>query len=319
MGIREQAGFFRRASQEPVQLTFGPLNYYAPAPSQDGKKLFAVGELQRGELARYDMKTQQWGSYLSGISAEHLDFSRDGAWVVYVDYPEGSLWRIKVDGRERLQLTYPPMQSVLPCWSPDGKQIVFTAKVPGKPWKTYLISAEGGSPQQLTPEERTEIDPGWSPDGKTLVFGDSDAKTILLLNLSTRRISTLPGSEGLFSPRWSPDGRYIAATPLGSWDKLLLFDFTTQKWTELAKQRAAWPQWSRDGKYISFFSFPDNDPALFRVRIGDRKLERLASMKGFRQAWGGTGPWIGWAPDDSPLALRDVGSQDIYALEWQTP
>jgi hypothetical protein len=60
--IREQAGFFRRASQEPVQLTFGPLNYYAPLPSHDGKKLFAVGEIRRGELARYDLKTQQWAS-----------------------------------------------------------------------------------------------------------------------------------------------------------------------------------------------------------------------------------------------------------------
>jgi len=28
---------------------------------------------------------------------------------------------------------------------------------------------------------------------------------------------------------------------------------------------------------------------------------------------------IYWAPDDSPLVLRDVGAQDIYALDWQTP
>src|SRR5262249_122905 len=115
--MREQAGFFRRASSEPVQLTVGPLNYYAPVPSQDGKKLFVVGEQQRGELARYDMKTQQWASYLPGISAEHLDFSRDGARVVYVTYPEGNLWQSKVDGSERLQLTGPSMRSGLPRWS----------------------------------------------------------------------------------------------------------------------------------------------------------------------------------------------------------
>ena len=87
--IREQAGIFRRASQEPVQLTFGPLNYYAPVPSQDGKRLFVVGEQQRGELVRYDTKTQQWASYLSGISAEHLDFSRDREWVDLCDLPGG--------------------------------------------------------------------------------------------------------------------------------------------------------------------------------------------------------------------------------------
>jgi Tol biopolymer transport system component/DNA-binding winged helix-turn-helix (wHTH) protein len=316
---REQAGLFRRASQEPVQLTVGPMNYRAPVPSQDGKRLFVIGELRRGELARYDPKTNQWGSYLSGISAQHLDFSRDGAWVVYVTYPESNLWRSKIDGSQRLQLTSPPMQADLPRWSPDGKQIAFTARVPGKGWKIYLISAEGGTPQQLMPEDNEE-DPSWSPDGKTLVFADRDAKTIRLFDLSTRQVSRLPGSEGLQSPRWSPDGRYIAAIPFGSQHKLLLFDFTTQKWTELVPQPAAWQRWSRDGKYIYFDSQLPNDPALFRVRIGDRKIDRIASTKNFRPASDMFfGTWFGWAPDDSPLVLRDLGTQDIYALEWQTP
>jgi len=169
------------------------------------------------------------------------------------------------------------------------------------------------------PEERNELDPGWSPDGKTLVFEDSDAKTILLLDLSTRHISTLPDSKGYYSPRWSPDGRYIAAIPSGSKDKLLLFDFTTQRWTELAKQRTGWPRWSRDGKYIYFNSYRENDPAPCRVRIADRKIEWLTSLKDLRRAIGALGPWFGWAPDDSPLILLDLGIQDIYSLEWQTP
>jgi Tol biopolymer transport system component len=77
------------------------------------------------------------------------------------------------------------------------------------------------------------------------------------------------------------------------------------------------PNWSRDGKYIYFSSSRDND--LSRVRISERKIERLASLKDFRIAVGVWGPWPGWAPDGSPLVLRDVGAQDIYALEWQTP
>jgi DNA-binding winged helix-turn-helix (wHTH) protein/Tol biopolymer transport system component len=316
---REQPGLFRRASTEPVQLTIGPLNYSAPLPSLDGKRVFVIGEQRRGELSRYDTKTQQWGSYLSGISAEHLDFSRDGAWVVYVTYPEGNLWRSKVDGSERRQLTYSPMQACLPRWSPDGKQIAFSARAPGKPLKAYLISADGGPPQQLTLENRSESDLSWSHNGKTLVFGDFEAKTIHLLDLSTRQVSKLPGSEGLFSPRWSPDGRYIAAREAVSQGKLMLFDVTTQKWMELSQQPPSYPQWSRDGKYIYFYSINQNDRALLRLRISDRKIERLASLKNFRLAIGSFGAWVGWAPDDSPLVLRDIGSQDIYALEWQTP
>jgi hypothetical protein len=45
----------------------------------------------------------------------------------------------------------------------------------------------------------------------------------------------------------------------------------------------------------------------------------LASLMGFRLAQGVFGAWTGWTPDDQPLMLRDVGTQDIYALEWQTP
>jgi len=315
--MRERTGLLQWVSQEPVQLTSGPLNYYMPAPSQDGKKLFVVGEQRRGELVRYDTKAQQWGSYLSGISAEHLDFSRDGEWVVYVTYPEGSLWRSKVDGRERVQLTYPPLQASLPRWSPDGKQIAFTARAPGKSWKTYLISAEGGSPQKLTPGEAGEYDPGWSADGKTLVFGDSETKSLQILDLKTRQVSKLPDSDGLWAPRWSPDGRYIAAIPDKARNKLMLFDFTTQRWTVLAEQQALWPRWSVDGEHIYFSSSSDSD--MSRVRIGDRKVERLASLKDFRLAPGVFGAWVSWTPDDQPLMLRDVGTQDIYALEWQTP
>jgi hypothetical protein len=29
--------------------------------------------------------------------------------------------------------------------------------------------------------------------------------------------------------------------------------------------------------------------------------------------------WVGPAPDDSPLLVRDAGTQDIYALDWEAP
>jgi len=54
------------------------------------------------------------------------------------------------------------------------------------------------------------------------------------------------------------------------------------------------------------------------VRIKDRSLEQVVDLKDFRHA-PGWGNWIGLAPDNSPLLLRDVGTQDIYVLDWQTP
>jgi len=52
---------------------------------------------------------------------------------------------------------------------------------------------------------------------------------IHLLDLKTRHVSTLPGSEGLFFPRLSPDGRFLVAMIVDSL-KLLLFNIMTQRW-----------------------------------------------------------------------------------------
>jgi Tol biopolymer transport system component len=95
--------------------------------------LYVIGQQQRGEMVRYDGRSDQWVPYLSGISAEFLDFSPDGQWVAYVDFPEGALWRSRIDGSERLKLTGPPMQVLEPIWSSNGKQISFTGILPGAP------------------------------------------------------------------------------------------------------------------------------------------------------------------------------------------
>ena len=321
--IAERGGLLHRARQEPVQLTTGPLNFYSPVPNIDGKKLFVAGSQPRGELTRFDRQTKQFVPYLSGISAEDVSFSRDGEWAAYVTYPEGTLWRSKVDGSDRLQLTFPPGRVLLPRWSPDGKQIAFASATPGRPWAIELVSAEGGNPSSVAPSELNVGDVGWSADGKTLVFGSvtwEDARTIAihLFDLRTRRVSTLPGSEGLFSPRWSPDGRYVAATTADS-QKLMLFDFDTRKWRELAKRPVGYPNWSRDGTFLCFDNLSTSEPAVLRVGISDGKIEPAASLKNVRRAGGAFAAWSGLAPDDSPLVLRDTGAQEIYALDWQAP
>jgi len=56
------------------------------------------------------------------------------------------------------------------------------------------------------------------------------------------------------------------------------------------------------------------------VRISDGKTEQVVSLNRIRLtgAWGGAW-WFGLAPDDSPLVLRDAGTQEIYALDVELP
>jgi serine/threonine protein kinase/Tol biopolymer transport system component len=319
--LREKMGLLRRTTYEPVQLTSGPLALSSPLPSKDGKKLFVMGRSPRGELVRFDAASNHFVPFLSGISAEHLCFSKDGEWVAYVTFPEGTLWRSKADGSQRLQLSYPPLYASMPRWSPDGKQIAFFSTTSGRPSKIYLVSVEGGSPQELLPDDdHPEADPYWSPDGTSLAFGGIYAAAtigIRVLDLKTHQVAVLPGSEQLFSPRWSPDGKYIAAIRSNS-QSMMLFDRAKQKWSEVFQERnVSFPNWSKDSQYVYFLSWPEN-PSVARMRVSDSKLERVADLKDFRPT-GYWDDWMGLDPNDSPLLLRDTGLQDVYALNSETP
>ncbi len=326
--IREAGGLLRKLSHRPVQLTSGPTLTAYPLPSSDGKKIFVIAAHLRGELVHYDSGSHQFTPYLSGISATGVSFSRDGKWMTYSPYPEGGLWRSKVDGTERLQLAF-PSQFVyvgLTSWSPDGARIAFMGLGRTKPSNVYLVPAAGGTPETPLHGDRDAAWPNWSPDGKSLLFGrvpweekpGVGPMDLEILDLSTHTISKVPGSEDLWDSRWSPDGRYILAKPRAG-DRLMLFDFKSQKWTEVAKINVSWPGWSRKGDYIYLNGTPSSGQAgIFRVRISDRKLEQVVSLTDFHQA-PAPGNWMGLAPDDSPLLFRDAGTQDIYALDWDAP
>ena len=84
-------------------------------------------------------------------------------------------------------------------------------------------------------DEGVQQDGSWAPDGRRIAFGRGlppDPKirnllTIQVANLATAQVTTLPGSNGLFSPRWSPDGRHLVAL---SHDSLRLLSRRFGQW-----------------------------------------------------------------------------------------
>jgi Tol biopolymer transport system component/DNA-binding winged helix-turn-helix (wHTH) protein len=301
----ERRTLFRRRSTEPFQLTTGPMRWERPIPSKDGKTILAKGVLLRGELSRFDSKTGQFQPFLRGISAQGATFSRDGKFVAYVSYPEGTLFKANADGSNPIQLTDPPLEVWLPQWSPDGTQIAFTAD-----GKNYIVPSEGGTPRRLVPVDNgNEQIVSWSPDGRKIVFSWEDE--VRILDLQSRQVTTVPGSK-MFGARWSPDGRYLVAEDNDE-ISLNVFDFKTQRWSTLPqKGTVASPEWSRDSKYI-YFRRPVDDRGVFRTPVAGGKVERIVDLKNWHDA-GWVGRYMGLDPTDAPLLLRDIGSEDIYAL-----
>ena len=333
--VREEMRSSPTSNLLPVQLTSGPIPFTAPLPSKDGKQIFAVGEQLRGELTRFDPKSQRFVRYLSGISAELLNFSRDGQWVTYVTYPESVIWKSRIDGTQRQQLTVPPLQAAQPQWSPNGRQIAFHGKMPGEKDHLYVIPAEGGSPEAITTSSAAHpaaAVPTWSPDGNSVIFfelgefGLDSTARILLLDLHTRQVSALPASEGLYFPRWSPDGRYVVAVTVDN-QKLMLFDFRARKWSELVNGSLLfWPEWSTDSKCVFYIADPpgsfDIDSLVLysRVDITSHRVERVANLEQTRGLHAGRyGTYYGVTPEGSPLFLRNTGFQEVYALDVDLP
>jgi Tol biopolymer transport system component len=322
--VLREKGPFLRDGGAPVELNIGLLTAQHPLPSIDGKRVYFEGQLHRNEFLGYDLKLGGFSPALAGISGTDLEFSKDGKWITYVSVPQGTIFRAAADGSQRVQLTWPPLITGGPRWSPDGKEIAFSASVPGRSGRIYIVPAEGGSPRQVTNGEaglkEGDIDPSWSPDGASLAFGRawtrerSNGRAIHVVDVKTGRVSTLPGSDGMWSPRWSPDGHFIAG--LSRDDALDLYETRTQTQIDLPSPggSAGYPNWSPDGEFLYFRG---GDLGWWRVRIRDRKEELVNSLKDISVpgVWGWE--WFAFAPNNSLITARSTGTGDVYALDWE--
>jgi Tol biopolymer transport system component len=293
----------------------------SPAFSPDGNTLYVIGEELRGELQHFDPSSKQFVPYLSGISAEMADLSRDGQWVAYVAYPEGNLWRSRIDGTERLQLTFPPLIARVPRWSPDGKRIVFHSRLSGQGAAALIISADGGAAEPVTPKQFHVVNPGWSQDGASVIFScfplhdrSPDIVGVFAVDLQSGQVRRVPGSEDVFAPDMSPDGRYIVGSSARN-GHAMLFDARAGSWTEVPAG-ASIRRWSRDSLYFYFLQRGPN-PAVMRMRVSDQSVEQVASLSGFRLAGHLAGISFTLDPQESPVILRDAGIQEIYSLAWK--
>jgi DNA-binding winged helix-turn-helix (wHTH) protein/Tol biopolymer transport system component len=324
--VTERKFPFRIFDSRPVQLTNGPIAFPAATISNDGKQIFAVGQSLRGELNVYDSAARQFRPFLGGMSGGFIDYSPDRQWMTYVSFPDGTLWRSRVNGGERQQLTTSAVGVIFnPKWSPDGRFILFNA------WqvdrriddykKIYMIPAEGGAPLLLVSGDFQPADASWSPDGKSMAYGGAagggDASEVRIFDIDTRQTRSVTGSKGLFGPRWSPNGRYIVAQS-GDAKRTLLYSFATNQWTELPEPanttEMGWPTWSHDSRYVYAMSSAHK---IYRYRVPDGHQEEVAdaSQQPLLSPVFGWGWWFQLTPDDRIVVLVDRGTDELYALD----
>jgi Tol biopolymer transport system component/DNA-binding winged helix-turn-helix (wHTH) protein len=311
-------------SSAPLRLTNGPLNYEAPTAAREGEQIFFAGRDSHAEweIDEYDKQHKTLVARNDFLfDAGRITFSRNHQWVAWTD-KFGHLWRSRVDGSEKLELTPDSLQVLNAVWSPDGANLALMAHGPGEIWQIYRVNSSGGNAVKLLTNEDGGIgDPSFSPDGKSLVFGGlpylmggSTPRPLSLVDLDTNHLTEIPHSQGLFSPRWSPDGRYIAALTLDQ-RKLMLYDVANQIWKTLVEASISDPTWSSDSKAVYINTYDGANRPIYRVSVPDGRMEEVivpecgaAATRCFLS---------GITPNNVPLILVEIGRGNLYSMNLE--
>lgn len=220
-----------------------------------------------------------------------------------------------------------PVEDSYPCFSPDGRQVVFQSNRTGN-WDLFVLELETGAVHQITSDPSSDLTPTWSPDGKTIVFasdrgGDADIWMVAADGTGTsRNLTRHPAVES--HPNFTADGRQVLFNstrddPSGREDEVYVMNAD-----------GSMPRRLTDNDLLDTFasSSPDGTRVLFRRALSFRGEEgAAANSEVFLMNPDGTGavnltrnPWFdgwpSWSTDGKWIAFasnRDDRFQ-IYVM-----
>ncbi|MFH1260295.1 MAG: hypothetical protein ABII74_10895 [Elusimicrobiota bacterium] len=175
------------------------------------------------------------------------------------------LYNLETEDLERL--SFPLEKIYSPCFSPDGKKIVFVGMKEGIT-DLYLTDLSGNY-QALTNNPNNDNYPSFSPDGRKIVYTSevdewNNLYLLKLPDLTVTQLTGLPRDE--YAPTWTPDGkRILFISDQDGVNNIYVIDADGQQQKKLTNVIGAMftPQVSPDGKELLFSSFRNGETYIF--------------------------------------------------------
>jgi TolB protein len=150
----------------------------------------------------------------------------------------------------------------LPAFSPDGKQIAFTATAEGASAQDiYIMNADGSNSRRITTHPDIDTTPTWSPSGTQIAFvSDRTGKPqIYLMNVDGSGVRRLPIPDAEADhPTWAPapfnEIAYYART--GSGYDIKIHELATGQTRQITFSEGSneSPSYSPSGRHLAFTS-----------------------------------------------------------------